>query len=126
KSLLVAICLLIVVTSLGQSSNVQANDSLNRTIKQELKISQLKADSVSGIFKWASESIRSVMGISSLSKEEKLSRIKEIAAQRDLRMQALLSAEQIEKLKKVMAAHKQSIKANSRMQAGNNAGRSNE
>jgi fumarylacetoacetate (FAA) hydrolase family protein len=95
----------------------EKKDSISKVIKKELGISQVKADSLSAILAWSSNSMVAIVKDRSLPKEESLNRIKRIAAERDKKIDALLTAVQVEKLKAIMAAHKQNIIASQKLPA---------
>jgi hypothetical protein len=114
KKLLVIIFLLIAGQSFSQQNTVskpQPNDSLTAVIKKELNIPKSKADSLVSILNWSSNEIGTIVHNKLLTKEQKNSEIAKIAAGRNQKIEMLLTRAQIEKLKAVMAANKQKMKA---------------
>ena len=83
---------------------------LLHSLLTKLGINKVKADSVSGVLAWASTSIVSIVTNKALSKEERLNQTKNIAAERDQKIEALLTTVQIQKLKSLMSAYKQKLK----------------
>lgn len=87
----------------------EKKDSISKVIKAKLGITQVKADSLSAILAWSSNQMVTLASNRSLAKEYRLEEIKKIAAQRDKKIEALLTQDQIVKLKAIMSAHKQRI-----------------
>ena len=112
KNIFVIIFLLLGFTAYGQSNPMpDKKDSLSAVLKNELHISQQIADSVSSILTTASSRMLSIINNKSLSKEQKLAQMHEVAAQRDQKINGLLTASQIQNLKTIMSANKDRIKA---------------
>lgn len=111
RNLVVVVFLMIGISSFSQMTDrmQEKKDSISKVIRTELGISQVKADSLSAILAWSSNQMVTIASNRSVAKENRLEEIKKIAAQRDKKIEALLTTVQIEKLKAIMSAHKQKI-----------------
>ena len=90
-------------------------DSLTTVLMHELPVNKAKADSVLSAIYIASGEIRAALGNKSMPRENSMALVKQIASRRDEQIERLLTTEQLQKLKAIMAAQKERLKHNQHM-----------
>ena len=89
---------------------LRSKDSLATVLVHDLEIKKDKADSVmSAIYSTANE-IRAAFSNKSITRENSMTIAKQAAARRDEQIGRLLTTEQVQKLKAIMAVQKQKSK----------------
>jgi len=88
----------------------RSKDSLATVLVHELEIKKDKADSVLSAIYSAANEIRAAFTNKSITRENSMTIAKQVAARRDEQISRLLTTEQVQKLKAIMAVQKQRSK----------------
>lgn len=117
KIILLFGCLLSACTVTGQTDRAamhkRAKDSAMVVLQNQLGINKQKADELLIIIDASVENMNNVAKDYSKNKNEKLAQFRQLAAERDRKIAALLSAAQIQQLQTIMQANKQRVRARS-------------
>ena len=100
-------CLLLTTSALSQQKanpmRKHFRDSVSLVIKQQLQVPKDKVDTVLSVIAASNSKMRAVAKKQGITKEERLQEFRQLAKERDAKIEQLLSADQIQKLQHIMS-----------------------
>ena len=100
-------CLLLTTAAFSQQKanpmRKHFRDSVSLVIKQQLQVPKDKVDTVLSVIAASNSKMRAVAKKQGITKEERLQEFRQLAKERDAKIEQLLSADQIQKLQHIMS-----------------------